>query len=71
MKLNDQDGDEYILDSGRKIYANNGILGIDNELRAHEGYDGFIGGPDKFTAEERREISDYAIALWERFKEWK
>lgn len=70
MKLADPevDWDEYILSTGRKFYANNGIVGISPDLRIYEGYD---GGPDdkNWSPEERRELADFMIGLWQRYKE--
>ena len=41
-----EDGDTYVLSTGRKIYANCGIIGLSpDDLEdgyAHEGYDGGI-----------------------------
>lgn len=65
------DRDTIILSTGRTMYANCGIIGIDPELNVSQGYDGqlFRFGENSLTPEERREISDYMIDLWTRFGE--
>lgn len=73
--------DGYQLSTGREIYANRGILGItpDDPLVCSEGYAGgvYVSESDedclkdeepKLTREERAEIADYMIALWQQFK---
>lgn len=64
------DSDHYELSSGRRFYANRGILGIGDDaepLQVSEGYDGGVGGPDDFSESERREIADFMIARWQAF----
>lgn len=72
----------YILDSGRFIFADQGILGI-ADSGAYRGQNGVLDRQWEFGAtydvpeydwplralsvEERREIADYAKALWD---EW-
>ena len=60
--------DKYVLSTGKTFYSNNGIIGIDNHLDVHEGYDGGID-TDEFTQEEKNEIADYMIDLWNKFRE--
>lgn len=62
--------------TGFILHANNGIIGINPSLEISEGYDGgFSKGEDdefnviSFTKEERAELADYMIGLWQRFKE--
>jgi len=66
--------DSYTLSTGRKFYANHGILGIspgegfDEEyFGCSEGYDGSVSTRD-WTPEERRELADAMIAVWTEFK---
>ncbi len=76
MKWDDAD-DHYTLSTGRKFYANNGILGLGPELDdlLSEGYDGTVWEDDErrdpdyktFTKAERREI---AAAMIDRWKRW-
>ena len=70
--------DIFRLKSGREFYANCHIIGIgkddydkdgDGEIFITEGYDGGLFFKDPpLTIDERAEIADYAIGLWERFK---
>lgn len=67
------EGDDIVFEcSGRREYANNGILGIadagTDEPYVSEGYDGGFGKASDFTSEERHELADYTIALWQRFR---
>lgn len=61
--------------SGREIYANGGILGLGEETEdtwmtyenaIPEGYDGDIRCSD-WTADERKEVADYMVGLWQRW----
>lgn len=71
----DETTHHYVLTSGRRFYANGGILGLGldgDELS--EGYDGTVGidgwydydgmKPQDFTPEERQEIADMMIQRW-------
>jgi len=63
----ERDGDfynEYVLEcTGRRFFANNGIVGLGPELgRLSHGYDG--SGPDDLTPAEKREIALEMIARW-------
>ena len=81
MKIDD---DTITFSSGRTAYANNGIVGINDALELHEGYDGSIDWPipefwktdhpeyiteRTLTADDMRELADHMIALWTKFKE--
>lgn len=59
-------GDGVILDSGREIYANCGIVGIDERGFVSEGYDGEVY-TKKFTDAERRDLADLMISRWWAF----
>ncbi len=67
--------DEYEFSSGRKMYAHWGIIGIDEDLRLSEGYDGGIGypgnetRPSEFTPDDMRELADELIRRWTAFRE--
>ena len=71
----DRENHRYILSSGRKFDANNGIIGI-ARTEIYEGYDGHIQvvkyTPDSdfvdWTFEEIRELADTMIARWEMWK---
>lgn len=70
------DGDSVIFDSGRKLYANNGIVGLSaKDDVVYEGYDGPLSaGFNADTNElepglsqmEIDEICEYMIGLWEK-----
>mgnify|MGYP001607305997 CR=1 FL=1 len=68
----EQHGDDVlVLSSGKRIYANRGILGIrDGDNTIYDGYDGEVwsGGDQCLTHAERAEIADYMIALWQRYR---
>lgn len=67
----DVEQSEFILNSGKVLSANCGILGLsanaEDSETLFEGYDGSNGRREDFTAEERKEIAEYMISLW---KEW-
>ena len=53
----------------KTFYANDLIVGISDELRISEGYDGCIDGDEyPLTKEERIELADYMIARWTKYK---
>lgn len=54
--------------SGREFYAFKFTIGISNIGQVKQGWDGEIDGIDDFTPEERAELADHMIALWQRFK---
>ena len=56
--------------SGKKFSANCHIIGINHELELHEGYDGSLGEYEiDFTPEEKRELADFMLGLWQKFKD--
>jgi hypothetical protein len=60
--------DLMLLEStGKEFYANKGIIGLNRDLEIFEGYDGGINQRE-FTKQEREELSDYMIDLWQAFK---
>ncbi len=66
--------DGISFSSGRSIYANCGIVGIDAKGVISEGYDGGVEWPpskyngSKLTADDMRELADVMIARWAAFK---
>lgn len=67
--------DGYKFEStGRTFDANRSIIGINPLLEISEGYDGHIVFEDEdyneleLTKEERTELADYMIKLWQEFK---
>jgi len=71
-ELQDKDDfDGFILSTGKKIYANRGILGISQKSAEEgwsitEGYDGGIA-TEELTKQEAIEMATYAIILWTNF----
>lgn len=71
------DTDESILNfsSGRQIYANNSIIGIDGDGNVGGGYDAMITfqhwdtEEEFFSVEDMRELADLMISRWQRFKD--
>jgi hypothetical protein len=67
------DGNYVTFSSGKVLSANQGIIGIDPDLDVSEGYDGGFDIADTYretlTKPERRELADYMIALWQRYRE--
>lgn len=69
---------ELIFKSGKKLEANKGLIGINSDLEVSGGYDSMIqldpydwlpddrGG---LTIDERIELADYVINLWNQFKQ--
>ena len=69
MKYKD---DSYTLSTGKEINANCGILGINKDdgiIRIYDGFDGRAYGHEKLNKQERRELADYVIALWNQWVE--
>lgn len=70
--MNRIDRDTYELSTGRRIYANRGILGLDPDpgdcpadSRLTHGYDDEVSeGKTELTPAERREIAEYQIKRW-------
>jgi hypothetical protein len=60
------DDDDYVLSSGRRFYANRGLISINQNLEVSEGYDGEVW-TGKWSGAEKRELADFMIALWRRF----
>ncbi len=62
-------GTEYVFDSGRTVFVDDGIVGISQHgslLRGHH-LDDFDPGEDGLTADERRDIGEFMIAQWRRW----
>ena len=71
------DDSEITLKSGRKIYANLGIIGLSPDLEVSGGYDGGLMYADRRGADDDvyesvddlREIADLMIARWAAYKQ--
>jgi len=74
MKITGEWGDNIVLSSGRKEYANHGILGLtaneDSGDYVSYGYDGGFS-TENWTQAERDELADTMILRWQKFKEWR
>ena len=57
------DSDDITLSTGKTVYANRGIIGLDPEGDITYGYDGDFSS-DKLSKEEKMEIADYQVKLW-------
>ena len=72
------EGDSVIFSTGRRRYANNGIIGIAPDMEITEGSDGgFYRGKDQeswrspaelLTTAELLELADYMIEQWQQFR---
>jgi len=73
-------GSQCILSSGKILYVNGGILGMSEDLELSQGYDGLVENEPlgkvffedseaaPLTADERAEIADYMIDLWQKWR---
>lgn len=72
----ERSGDGYVLSTGKRIYANNGIVGLlyrnPRDIEITEGYDGGVWSnrdneyvhEDSLTPEEVAEIAEFMIQQW-------
>jgi hypothetical protein len=72
-------GNGFELSTGRRLRANGGVLGMSEALRLTSGYDDTLYlEPDDghcwqaeelgvLTDDERREIADHMIGLWQKW----
>lgn len=69
MTFNDRD--EYVLSTGRKFYANCGIIGISPKNDdVSEGYDGDVyvdWFENPWTIAEKVELAEFMIDRWEKW----
>lgn len=75
------EGDEIIFSSGRRLYANHLLIGINlgyGHLEISSGYDdhiiydlgpGYTRSDDLLTVDEQRDLADAMIERWQRFKD--
>lgn len=63
-------GDEHLIFStGKKVYTQDGVIGIgveNSKFYITEGYNG--GLYPELTTAEKLELADYMIELWQRYK---
>lgn len=70
MQLNEKNKDGFVLSSGRHIYANNGIIGLNSNAETYGGYDGLLEDIfNPFTREERAELAEHMIRKWQAYGE--
>ena len=69
------ENDTMLFEStGREFYAHGGIIGLsepdEDGWQLSHGFDGGIGGyrGDDLYKEEKEELAEYMIRLWERYK---
>lgn len=68
--------DRIVFSSGRTACANDGIVGLSQDLEITHGYDGrFKWPPDqlqneeaRLSADDMRELADLMIEQWTRFR---
>ena len=74
------DDDYLIFSTGKRVYANCGIVGMGPHLSVHEGSDGGICNADGalsdwhqgvavLTPAERIELADHMIERWQAFRQ--
>lgn len=78
------DGEVLVFSTGKRIYANRGIIGLSEEIISDEydlfaeGYDGMVyrnytsvdgERVSTLTNEEKIELAEYMIGLWTKFLE--
>lgn len=68
----DNDEDELVFASGRRVYVHDGTIGISPDLtKICYGEDGHISWPKgngNLTVDDMRELCDAMIDRWQRFK---
>ena len=69
MKFHDNEDEIEFETTGRRLYANAGIIGLSEDLVPHEGYDGDLEeSEDYLKPKEMIELAEYMIGLWTRYK---
>lgn len=63
----------FVLSTGKRVYAYNGYLSPNlTEKGLVYGYDGYVDETSLMSLEERTEIADHFINIWEQWKNsWK
>ncbi len=66
------EGDDLVFSTGKRVYANNGIIGLGPDLDISGGYDQGIYYPDAncedLSKQELIELADHMITKWQEFK---
>ena len=64
------DRNTYLLTcSGRSFDAYGGIIGMDPHLIVTEGYDDVVEESYDWSREERVEVADFMLGLWQQYKD--
>jgi hypothetical protein len=63
------DQDHYELSTGRRFYANNGVIGLSSDSPdLYEGYDGWVGEMEgNLTDDEKHEVAEFMIGVWQNW----
>lgn len=64
----DAEWEKLIFSTGKKIDAHLGIIGISPEGEISTGYDDGVD-EKSLTPDEKRELADYAIAQWVKWRQ--
>ena len=69
-------GQTIVFSSGRRLRVERGVLGISPRLEVFQGHSGvlvpsepFLDDNDALTSQERIELADHMLVLWQAFKE--
>ena len=62
------DGSNFEFSTGTLLYAHGGIIGITPDLIIYGGYDDHLDWYNDFTFEEKIELADYMVSVWEKYK---
>lgn len=67
--------EHFVFSTGRREYANNGLVSLGEDMETRQGYDGTFANDlpwdedcEPLTQAEREELADYQIALWMAYK---
>lgn len=63
------EGNKIYFSSGTAEHAYEGIIGINSNLHAYEGYDAPLCMGSDLSKDDSVELADYMISLWQKFKE--
>lgn len=65
--MKDEPNEIIFETTGRRAYANNGIIGIDRHGVVSDGYDGSFIEYDNPTKEEKKELALFMIERWKKY----
>lgn len=61
---------ELVFSSGRRLYVNHGLIGLNHKWEVSGGYDDIVRGTNGISSLSREEllrVVDYMVALWLAF----